>query len=308
MSSRKKSNLISFSSIRGGPGKSTIALALGIFLVNLEKKVLLIDFDINGPFLDLVFNVKPIYTITHYLIRKDIDMDSQIVTGKKFASNMKYLINSFNIENGKIDVIFADRDLNNMKTCLNILATNEGLQLTAELFNDISVSFDYDFIIIDNSPGILDTNLITNYQSNFVFFVIRKRDEEIKDLQYWLKFFKKAFKKSTNFRDWGVILNQSFPNSEIPTGGIEEKIICEIPFISDFREKNINEFNFLIKNQEHEFFKYIELISQSIFNRLKNYLCANCSNVISEISHSRKIYQFYCPNCRAWVKAKKYID
>ncbi|MHA1758519.1 MAG: AAA family ATPase, partial [Promethearchaeota archaeon] len=56
--------IISLSSVRGGPGKSTLGILMAYHLIKQNKKVLLVDFDISGPFLDLIFNVRPIYTLT----------------------------------------------------------------------------------------------------------------------------------------------------------------------------------------------------------------------------------------------------
>ena len=298
---------ISLSSIRGGSGKTTIALGLSINLTKSGKKVLLIDFDLAGPFLDIIFNYKPIYTLTHYITRKNLDIDSKILTKKEFT--LKHIIKNFKINNINLDVIFADRELYNMKTCLKILETNEGLEFVSNIFNDLKENYNYDYIIIDNGPGILDTNLISNFISNFVFFILRKRNSEIKDLGYWINIFKNAFSQSDQLIEWGIIFNQKVNNKVlIKNDEIKDKIILEIPFYQDFGKITDNEFKYLMNNEEHPFFKDLNLILDFMKKETeiidKNLFCVNCGSKLRFFNKNRKDYQYFCKKCNAWVKSK----
>ncbi|MHA1253150.1 MAG: tyrosine-protein kinase family protein [Candidatus Helarchaeota archaeon] len=260
--SNQHCQIISLSSIRGGSGKSTLALALTIFLIRNKKKALLIDFDITGPFLDLIFDVIPKYTITEYIILKGIDVDVQKITNFSFSANLNKLINKIKLNDLEFNVIFSDRNIRNMKICLNVLNSPEGYDFTLKLFNDLKNEFDYDYIIIDNAPGILDTNLLANYISNYVLVILRKRSEELKDFLHWLNDFKKIFRENKNLKSWNVILNKVLDKNQIELD-ITNKIICEIPFFQKFLSYSQNELNFLINNPDHDIFSFIEKIFQT---------------------------------------------
>jgi len=263
MSNNNKCQIISLSSIRGGSGKSTLALALTLYLSKNQKKILLIDFDLTGPFLDLIFNIIPKYTITEYIILKDTDEDAQRITNFSSSINLKKLINEFRLNNLEFDVIFSDRNIFNMKTCLNVLNTPEGYNFTLQLFNDLKNKFDYDYIIIDNAPGILDPNLLTNYITNYILIILRKRKEELRDLIHWLNIFKKIFNKNENLKAWNIILNKVLNKNPIESD-INDKIICEIPFFPELLSNSQNELNFLLNNLNHPIFLYIENIHKKI--------------------------------------------
>ncbi|MHA1251344.1 MAG: AAA family ATPase [Candidatus Helarchaeota archaeon] len=264
-----KTKIISISSIRGGPGKSTLTLALAIYLLRKKLKVLLFDFDINGPFLDLFFKTIPKNTITEYIALINTDIDSQKLANYYLTPiMMNDLIHIIKIDSLEFHVIFASRDLLNIKTCLNFLNTDVGFDFAIQSFMNLKKNYDYDYIIIDNSPGILDTNLLVNYIADYVFIIMRKRKEEIKEFEYWRKIFENVFNKNKNLITWQIILNQVFKNKnqfdEVHL--ISDRIWCEVPFYEDLRTNTKNELKYLLLNKNHSIFENME----KIFNLISN--------------------------------------
>lgn len=74
--------MIQVTSSISGEGKSFVASNLAVSLVNLDKKFLLLGFDIRKPMLGRIFNVEGSdvkVTFVSYLLGKTDDIDSMVV-------------------------------------------------------------------------------------------------------------------------------------------------------------------------------------------------------------------------------------
>lgn len=117
--------IISFISVKGGVGKTTLALETASSLANdFGKKVLVIDANFSAPNLALHFGVKHDRSI------------QEVLSGEVSAKNAIYEIHGFDFIPASFS--YKEEDASNLK---NVLA---------------KIKSKYDFIILDSSPNYRD--------------------------------------------------------------------------------------------------------------------------------------------------------
>jgi len=142
--SHRDKKIYSFSSGKGGTGKTFLALNAAYALARLQKRVLLVDLDFNLANLHLFLNVNPISSINEFFL------------GKKLLSE------TITNLNGNVDAIFGESGS-------SALIQLSDSQYTI-LFNNLKkFSENYDYILIDTGAGA-DLNIIN---------VLRRCDENI---------------------------------------------------------------------------------------------------------------------------------
>jgi flagellar biosynthesis protein FlhG len=119
--------IIAFTSGKGGTGKSTLALNLANLLAKQNKKVLLIDFDINFANLHVMLNVFPENTLNDYFTNK-IELDEL-----------------FHKHNENLSFIFGETGV-----VTSVKLTKAKLN---EFFYAIKSSDKFDVIILDTASG-----------------------------------------------------------------------------------------------------------------------------------------------------------
>ncbi|WP_423792042.1 ParA family protein [Methanocaldococcus indicus] len=119
--------IITFGIAKGGTGKTLITANVALALANRNKKVLLIDCDIGSKSLTYIFDVKPKYTLSEVINKKE--------NIKKAIYPTKY---------NNIDIILMGESL------------DDYVNLNIDLVDEMS-KLDYDYILIDapaTSTGI----------------------------------------------------------------------------------------------------------------------------------------------------------
>jgi chromosome partitioning protein len=171
--------VITFTAIKGGVGKSSLAILTANYLSRLNYKVLCIDLDIQNS---LSFYFFPEY---------NQDNDNKNIANAFFSEDLKSNI----IKDLFIDVIQSNFNLIKLKT----LSDNT----LSRLLNQ--VKDDYDFIIIDTAPTI----------DNIVFNAIKSSDLIITPtflslFDYKaLLFFQSEIQKNTDKLDnWQILFNR----------------------------------------------------------------------------------------------------
>ena len=170
--------IISFYSYKGGVGRTQLIANIASYLCFFkEKKILLIDWDLEAPGLHYYFNkndIKHIGVID--LLNEYCEVsekfegtaplkDLPVFTTEKYCSNILKSQNN----NGKIDMFTAglyDENYNTKINSFDWLKFYEQLNGNKyiELIKDKLHEFDYDFIFIDSRTGITDYTGITNVQ------------------------------------------------------------------------------------------------------------------------------------------------
>ena len=162
---KKGAKIISFSSGKGGTGKSFLSGNIAFTLAEAGKKVLLIDLDLNFSNLSTLFNINSKNSIYHYLTyNKSL---SDII--EKFNNNLHLIFG----ESGKIDH--------------PILTAEKSDLLLSELKN---LSTEYDYIFIDTPSGIDNGTLNFLINSDEVILVVTPEPTSIMDSYVILKLLK----------------------------------------------------------------------------------------------------------------------
>ncbi|MEJ7640861.1 MAG: ParA family protein [Candidatus Nitrosocosmicus sp.] len=150
---------IAFHSYKGGTGKTTIAANLSTLLVSKGFNVLLIDMDVYAPSLHVYFNSKPDRWINNYLLDNleftDVVYDCTHVIEDVSSSAPSF--SSSDKKHGVFSVVFSNPKKEEI-TSLDIQNKNasKSQMLKKMLFlrEKTNPDIEYDFIILDTSPGI----------------------------------------------------------------------------------------------------------------------------------------------------------
>ncbi len=120
--------IFSFTSGKGGTGKTFLVLNTAYALARLRKKVLLIDLDFNLANLHLLLNVNPLATLNEFFLGKKMILDT--------ITNL----------NGNIDAIFGEPG----SSALPHLSDS---QYNIFFSNIRKIAGGYDYILIDSGAG-----------------------------------------------------------------------------------------------------------------------------------------------------------
>jgi len=160
---RQYKKIFSFTSGKGGTGKTFLALNSAYALARLQKRVLVIDLDFNLANLHLLLNVNPLSTLNEFFLGK------------------KTLFDTITNLNNNIDAIFGEPGSSNMPhlsdSQLNILFSNIR-----------KISGNYDYILIDTGAGANSTiiNLLKRCDENI--FVVTPEPTSVMDAYVLMKF------------------------------------------------------------------------------------------------------------------------
>ena len=184
-SDSKGARIISFSSGKGGTGKSFVSSSIALTLTEQGKKVLLIDLDLNFSNLHTFFNLNTKKSIYHYLTyNKSL---SEII--EKHSNNLHLILG----ESGKIDH--------------PVLTAEKSELLLSELKN---LSSEYDYILVDTPSGIENGILNFLVNSHEVILVVTPEPTSIMDSYVILKLLKLNGAKNS----LKTIVNKCFTKEE----------------------------------------------------------------------------------------------
>ena len=148
--------VIAFHSYKGGTGKTTLAVNLSAHLASKGYNILLIDMDVYAPSLYVYFNIQPTKWINDYLNDKITFSDSiydftHIV--KEFSLGIKKA-NRY----GSLHAIFSNpskQEITDLDSATRKESSkSQSLKKMLFIKETRNTETDYDFIILDTSPGI----------------------------------------------------------------------------------------------------------------------------------------------------------
>jgi chromosome partitioning protein len=147
---------IAFHSYKGGTGKTTIAANLSTLLVSKGFNVLLIDMDVYAPSLHVYFNSKPEKWMNNYLLDdlefSDVIYDFTSVIQDFYPSEL-----SSNKKKGIFNIVFSNpkkEEITSLDFQNRDSSKSQMLKKMLYLREKSNSDINYDFIILDTSPGI----------------------------------------------------------------------------------------------------------------------------------------------------------
>ena len=173
--------IISINSVKGGVGKTTLAISLAGIYSLMKKKVLLIDLDLYSGGISTYLDINN---------KKDIFMLIDSISNNRFTSLNDYIVNY----NKNIDVIPSVKDPR--------LATRIDSKYIKAVFK--LAKAEYDIVIVDTNHALDETNLVVLDNVDTSLYVITNDIVDLKNMKRLVSIFKDNEK--TNYL---TILNNS---------------------------------------------------------------------------------------------------
>ena len=156
----KKAKVITVTSVKGGTGKSTVALSLAGVLAQNKTKTIIVDLDISGGVIAASLNID---------VHQDVYSLVDDMMNNRFDQIEKYITNY----NEYIDVLAAPNDPRNT------------LKIYPQYIENIirQLEYKYDVILIDTNHVTSEINLLTFDYSDEIIYVITDDLMDLKNMK-----------------------------------------------------------------------------------------------------------------------------
>lgn len=163
---QKKGKIITFSSVKGGVGKTTFLLAMAGLYANKKNKVLIIDMDLFSGDIEAILNGDS---------KKDLYTLFEDMTNNNFYDLDSYITNY----NEHIDFIASPKD------------PRYANQINASFINLLfsRVSSRYDVVLVDTNHFLNEITLVTFDNSNEIVYVINNNSMNLKNMRTMISIF-----------------------------------------------------------------------------------------------------------------------
>ncbi|MEE3343855.1 MAG: AAA family ATPase [Bacilli bacterium] len=218
MSIRKKGKIISISSVKGGVGKTTMAINLAGIYCLMKKKVLIIDADFYSGGISTWLDIKN---------KKDIYMMVDSIANNRYTSIKDYTTSY----NQYIDVLASPRD---PRSALKI--ESKFLPIIFEF-----AKREYDIILVDTNHIMNEINLNVLDNSYMSLFIVTNDLIDLKNMKSIISIF-----KDTDKTNYLVCLNNSRDTGRdyLSLFDIRNIVKCNIDYTisNSFYIKNIDKY------------------------------------------------------------------
>ena len=244
MSMRKKGKVISISSVKGGVGKTTMAINLAGIYFMMGKKVLIIDSDFYSGGIATWLDIKN---------KKDIYMMVDSIANNRYTSIKDYVTKY----NKNIDVLASPKD---PRSALKI--DSKFLPIIFEF-----AKREYDVILVDTNHIMNEVNLNVLDNSYMSLFIVTNDLIDLKNMKNIISIF-----KDTNKTNYLVCLNNSRDTGKdyLSLFDIRNIIKCNIDYTisNSFYIKNIDKY--VLDGEILTLNKIINRFHGNDINRLKS--------------------------------------
>ncbi len=216
--------IISIHSFRGGTGKSNISANLSYLLAASEKKVCIIDTDIQSPGIHILFKLKepPKYTLNDFLWGRApieaVAMDVSQNVG--LPKNRSYLIP-------------CSMDLAEIT---KVLKEGYDVGKLTNGFREISRSLSLDYLVIDTHPGLNEETLLSIALSDILFIIMRPDQQDFQGTSVTVEVAKRLKVKHIM-----IIVNKvlSYYNPDDIRKKVEQVYGCRVAGVLPLSEKMV---------------------------------------------------------------------
>lgn len=161
-------SIIAVQSFKGGTGKSTIAANLGVTLAQLGRRVGVIDLDLEGPGLHVIFGVsdEDVRATINDVLQHSVPIDQAVID---LTSRVK-------VKNGCLLFLPAGHKLEEI---LKIVEAGFNLNRFKAVLGDLARAYRLDHLIIDSHPGIEKDTLLSMALCDFVVLISRVDQQDL---------------------------------------------------------------------------------------------------------------------------------
>jgi MinD-like ATPase involved in chromosome partitioning or flagellar assembly len=232
---------IAVHSFKGGTGKSTITANLAVSLAREGRRVGVLDLDLAGPGLHVLFEMKPNeidYTLNDYLLGK-CSADSIVID----------LTEKMSLKRGSLVFVPASFKAEDI---VKVLSKGYEIGMFREVLDLISKMHHLDYLIIDTHPGIEKSTLISMGICDMNIIISRMDSQDIFGTGVMLEVTKVLEKPQI------LIANMIPPgvDKEKVKARLETlfstKVVTAIPFYTEILRALSSEV-FVLKNPDHDF-------------------------------------------------------
>ncbi|MHA1270519.1 MAG: MinD/ParA family ATP-binding protein [Candidatus Helarchaeota archaeon] len=245
--------IVSIHSFRGGTGKSNLCANISAFASLQDKKVAVIDTDIQSPGIHVLFGYgkkKPKCTLNDYLNGKckiddvPIDMTKELKLSK-----------------GKLYLVPSAMDATEIT---KILRDGYEVDLLSNGFDDLNDTLGLDYLFIDTHPGLNEETFLSTAISD-VLLVIMRLDE-----QDWLgSAVTLEIAKKLEIPKMGIVLNKILPSEDIDKVEKDISKAFKVPIAGSVKyyeeiAKSASKDIFILSHPDHEIANSINRIYQYV--------------------------------------------
>ncbi len=222
--------ILGLHSFKGGSGKTFVATNLGYKLSESGKKVCIIELDLKAPSLHSYFESS---NFVNDLLSKKVSVEECLIKARK---NLSIIIASPSIQEIRKELVRSDVE------SLKILERLQKVLTELKLMG-------FDYIILDNSPGLSYMSVNSMLVSDIIFFVSRAEKDDLAGLRILYEVSKNVEKPKY------VILNRVTKEAEI-----EFPVVAKIPCSCEVPDHPF----FVEINREHEISKAFDTLVEKI--------------------------------------------
>lgn len=178
--------VIAFHSYKGGTGKTTLAVNLSANLVSKGYNVLLIDMDVYAPSLYVYFDIQPKKWINDYLNDKISFCDSIY----DFSHVVKEFHSSTQIKDtcGSFHAVFSNpskKEITDLDSVMRKDSSKSQMLKKMLFLKETGITeTDYDFILLDTSPGIRYWSINSLAISDTIFLSLKMDNIDIEGTKH----------------------------------------------------------------------------------------------------------------------------
>ena len=161
-------SIISVQSFKGGTGKSTIAANLAVTLAQLGKRVGVVDLDLEGPGLHVIFGVADgdVRATINDVLQHNAQIGEAVVD----------LTSKTKLDAGCLVFCPAGHRLEDI---LKILDTGFNLYTFKSVLEQMALNYRLDYLLIDSHPGIEKDTLLSMALCNYLVLISRVDQQDL---------------------------------------------------------------------------------------------------------------------------------